>query len=189
MIGNSIAGFLGAGAAAVANSYESIATTTVGGGGAASVSFNSIPGTYKHLQIRAMTQNIYSSIDPDNIKVVFNSDTGTNYSYHVMRGNGVNVVSAGASSVAFGLAYYSGAVNASSSLFGVSIIDILDYTDTNKYKTLRSLGGFDENGDGAVGITSSAWRSTSAITDITLSNGNGNWKQYSSFALYGIKGA
>lgn len=32
--------------------YDSIATTTVGAGGAASITFSSIPSTYQHLQIR-----------------------------------------------------------------------------------------------------------------------------------------
>ena len=79
--------------------------------------------------------------------------------------------------------------SATANAFGVTIIDILDYANTNKYKTFRSLVGSDTNDtNGAVGLASGSWRSTSAITSITLSNNvSGNLAQYSSFALYGIK--
>jgi hypothetical protein len=188
MIGNAIAGFLGTGAAAVANSYESIQTTTVGAGGASSISFTSIPATYTHLQVRVLAQNIYTSIDIDDIRIRFNSDTAANYSYHLVRGNGATAISAAGSSTTSMIAPYSTAVNTTSSIFGVSVVDILDYANTNKYKTIRALGGSDQNGAGAVGLYSGSWRSTSAVTDINMFNLNGNWKQYSSFALYGIKG-
>ena len=69
------------------------------------------------------------------------------------------------------------------------IIDILDYKDTNKYKTLRGLGGNDANGSGYVSFNSGSWRSTSAITSIKLYPDTGSFNTYSHFALYGIKGA
>jgi hypothetical protein len=75
-----------------------------------------------------------------------------------------------------------------SNIFVANIVDILDYTNTNKYKTLRSLSGGDYNGSGAIALTSSVWLNTAAITTITISTGGyGDLLQYSSFALYGIK--
>jgi hypothetical protein len=68
------------------------------------------------------------------------------------------------------------------------ILDILDYADTNKFKTTRSLTGFDRNGAGSVSFNSGNWRSGSAITSIRLFAGNNAFAQYSSLALYGIKG-
>jgi hypothetical protein len=65
----------------------------------------------------------------------------------------------------------------------------LDYTNTNKNKTARSLWGYDANGSGYVGLYSGLWRNTSAINRIDYVPASGTFPQYSSFALYGIKGA
>jgi hypothetical protein len=80
--------------------------------------------------------------------------------------------------------------NLSANIFSGFVIDILDYANTNKYKTIRYLSGYDANGSGRVGLGSGSWRSTSAVTSITLQGleYSSNYKQYSSFALYGIKG-
>ena len=68
------------------------------------------------------------------------------------------------------------------------LIDILDYLNVNKYKTVRSLGGIDINGSGGfIDLFSGNWRSTSAITRIDLTPSVNNFKQYSHFALYGVK--
>jgi hypothetical protein len=73
--------------------------------------------------------------------------------------------------------------------FGVSVVDILDYADTNKFKTFRSLAGQDQNNtSGRIALVSGLYRSTSAITTLDLNLESGLWGQYSSIALYGIKG-
>jgi hypothetical protein len=51
----SILGIIASSRLAAVGDYESIATVSVGGGGAADVEFTSIPGTYTHLQIRALS--------------------------------------------------------------------------------------------------------------------------------------
>jgi hypothetical protein len=74
-------------------------------------------------------------------------------------------------------------------MFGATVFDLLDYTNTNKYKTMRSLVGFDTNGGSAsTGLSSGLWMSTSAVTSITIAL-DGNLAEFSSFALYGIKAA
>jgi hypothetical protein len=76
-----------------------------------------------------------------------------------------------------------------SNIFGSFVCDILDYRDTNKFKTIRTIGGFDNNGSGVVSLRSGVYRSTNAITSIKLFNNPGNnFAQYSSCALYGVKG-
>jgi hypothetical protein len=76
-----------------------------------------------------------------------------------------------------------------SNLFAGYVIDILDYANTNKNKTIRSLAGSDANGSGTIWFGSIAWLSTSAITSLSFNIESGsNFTQYSSFALYGIKG-
>ena len=184
MIANLVAGFM-AGAASLTD-YESIQTVTVGGGGAANVEFTSIPAGYSHLQVRGIARGTTA----DTLVLVrfqLNSDTGNNYARHIITGDGSTVgVAADASQSVGGVGNFA-AANASASIFGTAVLDILDYANTNKYKTVRSLSGNDRNGAGTVGLFSSLWLSTSAITSIKIFPAAGNFAQYSSFALYGIK--
>ena len=175
------------------NSYESIATVIVGAGGSSSISFTSIPSTYKHLQIRAILATVQGT-DRGNsaLWARFNSDSGNNYSWHQLKGSGSAASSSGAGSenAIYGSdTWYSGGV---SGVFGAMIMDILDYANTSKYKTVRILNGFDSNnattGNSSVGLNSGLWMSTSAISSITIPNNFYNFAQYSAFALYGIKG-
>jgi len=166
------------------SSYESIATQTVGIGGTTSLTFSSIPSTYKHLQLRMLTQ---LSVGNGEIDLQFNSDTGSNYGYHRIYGNGSSAVAEwGTSTTQATVGYYASASN----VFNGGVVDILDYTNTNKYKTIRTLSGMDTNGGGLILFDSSAWRSTSSITSITVFSKDGArpLAQYSSYALYGIKG-
>ena len=166
--------------------YDSIATTTVGGGGAASITFSSIPQTYSHLQIRFIGRRTTTGLD--NTKINFNSDSGANYKpTHYIIGDGSTVSAGTSSSNAFALSFYTAGSDATSGIFGVNITDILDYTNTNKYKTGRILSGVDLNGSGNAVFSSFLWMSTSAITNIVLTPNTGNFDQYSSFALYGVK--
>ena len=175
----------------VATSYESIATVTVGAGGASSITFSSIPSTYQHLQIRGIARSNRSGVSVDYAKVAFNSDSGANYSDHALYGNGGSALAQSATSANFIRLNRFAATTAGSNTFGAIVIDILDYANTSKYKTLRSLGGIDDNA-GAVAeiwLCSGLWMNTSATNSVTITVGGGtNWTEYSSFALYGIKG-
>ncbi len=173
-----------AGAAGGGNSYESIETATVGSGGTSYVEFTSIPSTFTHLQIRLINDTSAGDI---NIRAQFNGDTGSNYSWHTMYGTGGAVYSDfnGVSSTYYGS--FSRGGNGSG-VFGASVVDILDYKNTNKYKTVRSLTGKDTNGSGILWFSSGLWQSTNAISSIKIFPESGNLNQYSSFALYGIKG-
>lgn len=173
-------------------SFESIATATVSGTGTNSVSFTSIPSTYKHLQIRVTAKWNYTlNADQSNIIIRINGDTGANYSYRSLVGNGSAVSTGGGTGYTF--IYFQtqivGNYTTETSIYSGSVIDILDYGDTNKFKTIRGMGGFDRSGSGWVGLASGMWSSTNAVTSITLTNDfDADWIQYSSFALYGIKG-
>ena len=183
MIGNAIAGLFGGGAAPIPPSYDSIATVTVGGGGSSSISFTSIPTTYKHLQIRGIARRSSGST---NTIVRFNSDTGNNYAAHYVIGNGASVSAGAEASVS---RFYFDVLTASATSYSAGVMDILDYSKTNKYKTARALSGIDLNGSGTVWLASGLWQNTAAITTVTLSlESSSNFEQYSSFALYGIKG-
>jgi hypothetical protein len=120
--------------------YASIATNTVGGAGAASITFSSIPATYTHLQIRGIVGDVTGG--QASILAQFNGDTGTNYSTHFMTGNG-SAASAGSETTVDRVIV--GAYGLSSNGFGGLILDVLDYTNTNKYTTTRGLGAGDNN--------------------------------------------
>jgi len=172
----------------VTSSYESIATVTVGAGGSSTVTFSSIPSTFKHLQIRGLAR-VTGSVVQNGTKVQFNSDTGANYTYHTLYGTGSSAIAYGEANTNQSFMDKFAGASASSNVFGAIVCDVLDYLDTNKYKTSRSLGGVDNNGSGVIHLTSGVWRNTNAITSITLSPFDGfSYVQYSHFALYGIKG-
>jgi hypothetical protein len=167
----------------VTTSYESIATVTVGGAGTSTFDFTSIPSTYKHLQLRIICKSSGGS----QVSLRFNSDTASNYSEHQLVGDGSSATAYGGANTSLAP---QGQTATTSNTFGAFIIDILDYGSTSKYKTVRGLNGADMNGSGQIGLYSNLWRSTSAITDITvLADSGKSFDQYSSFALYGIKGS
>jgi hypothetical protein len=67
-----------------------------------------------------------------------------------------------------------------------TVTDIIDYANTNKYKTLRSLGGTDRNGTGEIQLASGLWMNTTAISSIQITTG-ANFTTTTQFALYGVK--
>ena len=168
---------------APSGAYDSIATSTVGSGGTSSITFSSIPSTYTHLQIRSFVAN---STPGNGAYTYFNGDTtGTNYNTHRLVGNGSTASGGRDNTFAYPL-YYTGGTTG----FAGNVLDILDYTSTNKYKTMRALGGYDTNGAGYVFLVSALWLNTAAVTSITITApGVSTFTEYSSFALYGIKGA
>jgi hypothetical protein len=170
----------GLGAGVAIGDFESIQTITVGTA-VSSIEFTSIPATYTHLQIRMFTRNATAE---SNDYLQFNADTGSNYAWHELWADGANAFSSNGTSTTFIKANYA---FTDASIFGTSVIDILDYKDTNKYKTVRALAGVDKNGAGYVFLRSGHWRSNSAITSIKLFPAANNFAQYSSFALYGVK--
>lgn len=191
MLNNTVA-LLGGETAPVVGDYDSIQTVTVGAGGSASITFSSIPSTYKHLQIRAIMRDQRATYGNSGQYLQFNSDTGANYSWHNLQGDTSNATARSGANQNQMYGNSAAGGGAPSNTFGVMVADILDYADTNKYKTVRMLSGVDINGTvagygGIVELMSGSWRSTSAITSITVAPSNPNWVQYSSFALYGIK--
>ena len=175
---------------------DSIATVTVGSGGSSYIEFTSIPNTYTHLQIRYLARTNRATYGVESFKInvgVSSADTGANYTRHYLLGDGSSVAAAADTSATYweGVNDFGTTTGGS---FGAGVIDILDYANTNKYKTMRKIGGVDVNGTvGGVGgnasLVSSVWMSTSAIGYIKIAAMTNTLQQYSHFALYGIKGA
>jgi hypothetical protein len=179
-----ILGILASSRLVSSNSYDSIATVTVGSGGQSSISFTSIPSTYKHLQIRFVARGISGG----GILTTLNSDTASNYSYHNLTGEGSTASANSGANASNILLVRNGGIQTAANIFSAGVIDILDYANTDKYKTLRTLNGGDANGSGNIQLESGSWRNTAAVTSVTLTHNGSGFAQYSSFALYGIRG-
>lgn len=163
-----------------------IRSYVVPSGGAASIEWTSIPQTYSHLQIRGISR--CAGTTTVSIDVQVNSDTSTNYSWHRLYGDGSSA-SAYAEPNSTKISELYQPINTdTANAFGSFVLDLLDYKDTNKYKTMRYLTAYDVNGaNGKIAFASGNWRNTNAITSIKLTSNGGNFAQYSSFALYGVK--
>lgn len=184
--------FLAGNSQYVPPTYEAIATTTLATA-AASITFSSIPADYTHLQVRIWGYN--NSGSDRTLYLQLNSDAGSNYRNHYFVGTG-SAASAGADSAATtGILPYNGASSATGFNGDVNkpsivVMDILDYKNTNKYKTIRTIGGWEGNGSGNIYLSSGLWMNTAAITSLyfqlpysTLFNTG------TVFSLYGIRSA
>lgn len=175
--------------------FYQIATTTLANSTTSTITFSSIPQTYTHLQIRYMAKGTSTGGGyPTGLSLTLNADTTANYSNHNLRGDGASAASgyagSGSTSADAVIIIPGKATSNDNTTFGVGVVDILDYANTNKFKTLRGLNGGDFNGSGSVFFGSSNWRSTSAITSITLTCDATyltNFLTNSNFSLYGVK--
>jgi hypothetical protein len=123
----------------------------------------------------------------DPVAVQFNGDTASNYTYHFLGGNGSAASAGAATGQTQAIVGNASAANASASIFSGGVTDILDYVSTSKNTVIRSLAGFDSNGDGRVQMFSNVWLSTSAVTSIKIVRGDNDFVQYTTAALYGVK--
>lgn len=174
----------------MANTYEAIATVTVGSGGAANIEFTSIPATYTDLAIVCSARNASSGgID---MGMRFNGNTGTNYSYRSVYGSGSSASSGSASSeTLFTRAGYSTGSGYTASTFSNVSYYIPNYAGSNN-KSISIDGVNEQNATTAYAqLVAGLWSQTSAITSITLyvnsANTSDNFAQYSTATLYGIK--
>jgi hypothetical protein len=161
--------------------YDSLATVTVPSGGVASVTFAGIPTGYKHLQIRGVSRATNNALTA--LFLSINSTVNVVRS-HYLYGDGSTAISGHQTANQIG---WGTAANSTANVFSVVVIDILDYTNTNKNKVTRSLAGNDLNGSGNLALFSELFDTTAAINAVNLSLEFGNFAQYSSFALYGVK--
>ena len=174
---------------APSGAYDSIATVNLSGGAASSITFSSIPSTYTHLQVRLFGRGTNADANIDGYCWLNGNETQSNYTYHYLRGNGTTASGGGSGASATPTMFSINSGGSGASMFGAAIIDILDYANTSKNTTMRSLTGEDENGGGNIYLRSSLFINTSAITSIKLiGQATNNFAQYSHAALYGIKG-
>ena len=164
------------------NSYIPIASYTVPSGGLSSVTISGIPQTFTHLQIRYLVKN---SSDSYQMAMQFNGVTSSDYFWHILNGNGSSATANGYSSFSYiGLPR---TAPTTANVFYVGVVDILDYTSVVKNKTVKGLGGGDNNSAGHVDLTSGAWNNSStAISSIKLNATTGNLAEYTNISIYGV---
>jgi hypothetical protein len=165
----------------MAATYEPISTNTLATA-TPSVTFSAITGAYTDL-VLVVNGGCASNTA---VALQFNGDTATNYSSTILDGAGSVVTPARYSATAnmrFGYnATWSGGLTDS------AIFHITNYSNTTTYKSvLNRVNSFSQGAiDGCVGL----WRSTAAVTSITVLNTNAvNYSIGTTFTLYGIKAA
>jgi len=163
----------------MASTYEKIATTTLSST-TNTVTFSSISGAYTDLVLI-----INGKSDAEASPVLqFNSDTGNNYSDTYMSGRSTNATASvrDTSQPYIWLVAYS-RLN-TSNLNLLSIINVMNYSNSTTYKTVltRSGNAVQGNVDTGVGL----WRNTNAITSISVKTASNNFVSGSTFTLYGI---
>ncbi len=149
-------------------------------GTVSSISFSNIPQTYQHLQIRGV--GYFSTAN--NPYVRFNSDANSNYSWHHAWSSGSGTSQNWASS-SFMYVGYADSANQPVSFW----IDILDYRNINKFKSIKAIHAGETNGgSGETALWSGTWRNkNSAITSIQFLPGSGTFTAGTMLSLYGVK--
>jgi hypothetical protein len=163
--------------------YEPIATTTVTGA-AAEITLSSIPATYTDL--RLVVYALVNGVASADVLIRFNSDTGTNYSYTEIWGQGTAASSARGTTQS-SIKITESAVGTTNG--GLVTVDLISYAGST-YKSVLTTGSQDNNGSGYVVRGVGLWRNTSAITSIKIRTSYDNKMGIGSTAtLYGIKAA
>lgn len=169
----------------MAVTYKLIETVTVGAGGSASITFTSIPQTYTDLQL-VVSGRSSAAVVAANISLTFNGST-SGYSTRNIWGNGSVVQNDNAStSFLYGSVAVSGS-SATGSVFGNSSFYIPNYTgSTNKSVSMDFVTENNATTSYTV-MVAGLWSNSAAITQISMALNTGNFVQYSSASLYGIK--
>ena len=157
------------------STYTPIATTTLGSA-QATITFNSFSGYTDLILVVAGTVSV-----ANNPTLRFNSDTGSNYSWTYLVGNGTSATSGRSSNTT---SILTGGLGTST--MGNVIYHIQNYSNSTTNKTVISRHN---RSDDSVGAWVGLWRNTAAITTIDLGAGGGNWNTGSTFTLYGIASA
>jgi len=165
----------------MATTYTEIATETLSSA-QASFTFSSIPSTYTDLVIVSSLAN--NNFDSLYFKI--NGDTGSNYSSIYMTGNGTTATSAKQVLNTTGIFAGAAAIGLSSTVYGVSTIEIMNYANTNTLKTSLSRWSL---GNSEVNSSVGLWNSTAAINSVTVLVPSGTLSAGSTLSLYGIANA
>jgi hypothetical protein len=166
-------------APSISTSYVSLGSVKLASN-QTSVTFSSIPATYKHLEFRLFQRK--SGGGNDAMLMHLNGDfTNGNYAYYSFLGDGTSGVQSIVDNSAIGSTRSNG--------WNTTVITIPDYASTAKTKTYQALSGSSSQTESCIFYVGTVWDNTSAVNTIRLTVGDGNpFITGSTFALYGIKG-
>lgn len=166
------------------NTYTLIASSTVSSSTAANMSFSSIPGTYTDLLLKTSARTDGSS---QNIKVTFNGSS-SGYSERWVYGGGTSGTGSGSATTnGYFYIYYTTQSSDTANTFGNSELYIPNYAGSNN-KSVSEDAVEETNGNVVyMALGAGLWSNSAAITSITLTPLGGNFTQYSTAYLYGIK--
>lgn len=165
-----------------------IAHTEVGSGGASTISFTSIAGTYDDLWLLTSLR-IDSAVTDTIPRVRFNSDTGSNYSRTTLVGSGSSASSGRLTSQDNLRALTTFGTSGTSSTFSNNVLYIPNYKNSSNYKAVIDNSAAENNSSTSYTLNMNAglWRNIAAITSIVIDHPSGlNFAQYSTATLYGI---
>jgi hypothetical protein len=160
--------------------YEPIATSTLASA-VVSFTFSSIPATYTDLRLVIVPMKASGNLVP---RIRLNGDTGSNYSYTNMWADGATAYSVAATNQDSIYLHYDTYPVGSS--VGLGTADIFSYAGST-LKTVLTTQSSDKNGSGSLGRWVNLWRSTSAVTSITVFEDFGSFGIGTTATLYGIK--
>lgn len=161
-----------------------LGSVNVGAGGASGIDFTNIPSNFQHLRLYVFARTV-QTYSQDESYITFNG-TSSNYDSHFFYGTGSSF---GIDSPTYTTVIFVGRVpanGATANIFSHAIIDILDYSNTNKAKSVKFLSGYNVNTSGFVHVGTGIWNDLSVINSVRFRS-NPNLIQYSSAHLYGIE--
>jgi hypothetical protein len=183
--------FSAAGAGGGATGTYELIESNILTGNQTSITFSSLgtySSNYKHLQLRVTGRSTTTfGNENDSFYIRLNGDSGSNYSFHQLSGNGSSVSSAGSTSQTYAALLMMASNGAGANIFGAGVVDILDSYSTSKNKTMRSFTGVYVNTQRFAMVRSSAWLNTASITSITVGSIDGSMVAGSRLSLYGVK--
>lgn len=163
--------------------YTFISKYTIGSGGASDVTFSSIPSTYTDLIVQVSARSTESD-NGSSLRFYFNGDT-TNNSRLELRAIGSTVASY---TIPYAQAGYVAASQTTSGSWGTATLYVPNYNSSNVKLSAGDISlASSTTGENYNVFNAGSWAVTNAITSITLLAAGGNWVQYSTFCLYGIK--
>lgn len=174
-------------AGGAAGAYDLLETVNITTTGVTTITLTGLGSysNYKHLQIRAVAQKQETGTN-DSFRFYCNNDTGSNYAWHRLEGNGSSVSSGGGGSI---YPFTSEIPGATIGQWGAYVIDIADFSSSTKNTTFRALNGWASTTQPRIQFRSMLWNNTAALTelDIQIGAGTSTYKVGTRLSLYGRK--
>jgi len=167
----------------MATTFTKIASVSVGSGGAATITLSSIPGTYTDLVLKFSNRTDNTGVG-NGFTLTYNASS-TNYTNRSIYGDGSTTASS--SSSTSGMMWVNGSTETANTFANVELY-ITNYAGSN-FKSSSNDAVMENNASATTyaGLQARLWSDTAAITSMTLTPSVGNWVQYTTATLYGIK--